>query len=150
MAKCQNCDNKLGFFNKVRSCEICGKPFCDKCMEWRVMENTGQFPLTKSDLIDHFICSPQCFFKKYTNFIDQIRSNISINLMNSDNLGIILEEDIADKCRQLLIDYCKANPRTIDTTQDNMIPELKPLYNRIKKDLINRKITINESFENFI
>ena len=114
------------------------------------MENTGQVPLTKSDLIDHYICSPQCFFKHYMTFISKIRPNLRINLMNSDNLGIIIEEDTEDKCRQLLIDYRKANPRKIDTTKPNLIPELRPLYIKIKEDLTRRKIEINETFENFI
>jgi hypothetical protein len=150
MATCPACAKKIGLFNKARVCEICGKPFCDKCMEWRVMENTGQVPLTKSDLIDHYFCSPQCFFKLYKIFISSIRPNLRINLMNSDNLGIIVEEETEDKCRQLLIDYRKASSRTIDTTRENLIPELRPLYKKIKKDLTGRRIKINESFENFI
>ena len=145
MDPCPNCGRKRGFFSYRYKCHMCDREMCGECVPF----DSEDWIQTASDIEDdhmkeYFFCSENCSFAYYSEYIKTVPPPII--LMNSGNLGIgvIPKADIPG-LRSISIYVFMADPKRAKDER-TLVPELQPLYGRIKADLTSRRIAFEEDF----
>ena len=148
MAQCQSCGQKLGFFNKERSCGVCKKGMCSKCLKWHVLKFVNVNDPYKSEETELYVCSQKCAFEMIQQFISKIKPGTFVELLNCSHVGIEIDERLEKDPRSIYLDYMDAsvNPRALESLQ----PKLVPIYEAVKKELENRNLEYKEDYENVI
>jgi hypothetical protein len=148
VADCTNCEAKLGLFNKQISCRFCGSGFCGKCQAYAIMVMTGKTDAWMGKTLDdYYVCSLKCWYSAYKEFINSTRKGMPIIILNSGNVGLTITEDTKDHPKGIYFSYMKTDPRKAGGEGSGYIPEVKPMYERVKKDLEKRKRKITEDFD---
>ena len=96
---------------------------------------------------EQWICSENCGFTAYTRYIESIRQDSPILLLNEANIGVELREDLQDNPRGISIGPLKIEDGREILKGNKMAPEVVPLYKRIKEDLVKRKRVFKEECE---
>jgi hypothetical protein len=148
VANCPNCGVKLGFFNKQISCKYCGSGFCGKCQIYAIMVMTGKTDTWMGETLeDYYVCSLRCWYAAYKQFINSTRKKMPIIITNTGNVGLSVTEDTKDHPKGIYFSYMKTDPRKAGGEGSGYIPEVKPMYDRVKKDLEKRKRKITEDYD---
>jgi len=141
---CPRCGSKLGFFSKPVKCEICGRAFCMACSEFRV--NT----IERGRDVYHNVCSSECLLELYRRYLQSIEQDKELILLNGSNTSIMLYDDVDNPSIGIYMIYLKVNLREINTTEENLISELVPIYGAIREDLKRRGVRFKEEFESIV
>jgi hypothetical protein len=105
------------------------------------------------DYCEYDICSEDCAYKFYVEYIEKLGVGIRLKLLNLSNSWIGIEEDRGqnknENSKYFQIGYLKANERAAVIGR-SFIPEIAPLYYKIRNDINRRRIAYKEEYESVI
>jgi hypothetical protein len=150
MGNCSTCGNNIGFLGKAIKCQICGKDGCNACMIWVILEEIStKYGVKRFPSRSFTVCSDACAYIEYSNFIQTFKPELSIKLINLSNSGIGVQENLDKDAKMFSILYMTKDAVEISNGKE-MAPQVKPIYDRIKSNLVLQKKTILGEFENVI
>ena len=148
MTICKKCGAKLGFFNKEINCKFCGSGFCGKCQTYAIMVMTGKTDAwTGKTLEDYYVCSENCWYSAYKEFMKSTRKRMPIVILNTGNVGFCVTEDTKDHPKGIMFAYMKTDPQKAGDENSGYIPEVKQMYEKVKHDLEKLKRKITEDYD---
>ena len=139
----------MGFLNKVMECPTCGEHLCGKCAEWEACESNAASSESGSDEeVLMALCSEECAFGLYARFIQTIDPSAPLILNDDAHVGFSLSVNAAED--GMLPSYISFALKRLDPRDHaeaaSLAPEVRPLYDRVKRDLTDGRRDFSEGY----
>ena len=147
--ECPRCGAKLGLLNPKKACATCGRPVCGKCAEWSGAEfHAARGKSGSYNEIDMELCSEDCAFGQYARFIRTIDPKTPLVLNDEGHVGLDVAVDSGEEVMtptSIAFNLKRLDPR--DHIKDaSLAPEVRPLYDRVKRDLTEGRRAFREDY----
>jgi len=144
---CPRCGARVGFMNPQIACAACGRPICGECSEWEMFETHARaLKIGRGGDRQMQLCSDECAFGQYERFIQAVDPTAPYVLSDAGHINIDLSTDTRSSRRDN-IGFNREGLDPMDFTEaTSMEPESRPLYDRIRKDLTDRRMAFREDY----
>ena len=142
--KCGNCKQMTGIDFKIEKCVICDKEICTRCSDFGMIRY-----FEDGDENIYHACSDDCSKSSYLKLIGEFPELDAVQLVNADNQMIGVTVDCDSTCDGIWLRR-RVKDDVECAKKDDLIEELKPLYEFIKKDLEERGYKVVEKKESYI
>jgi len=146
---CPRCGAKVGFLNTASACPTCGSQVCEKCAEWEARESRAADGTSGSDgEVQMAMCSEDCAFGQYARFIQTIdpKASIVLNEDAHDGLDVAVEpEEDYTPPSYISFSLKRLDPRD-HVKAASLAPDVRPFYDRVKRDLTEGRRTFREGY----
>ena len=146
---CPRCGDKVGFLEKVTACPTCGSQLCGRCAAWEGCESSAASAEQGSEEeVQMKLCSEDCAYSQYARFIQAIDPATPLVLNDDGHVGFtvsVAEADDGTPPSYISFALKMLDPRAYAKAA-SVAPEVRPLYDRVKRDLTEGRRDFREGY----